>query len=79
MWVQHDLYESAVGRMFGACKERYMAAISLTGVSTELAERIRDRSTKALPESKVIRIQSFQMRRPLPENRRDCPCDRECT
>lgn len=35
MWVQHDLYGSAVGRMFGACKERYMAAISLTGASTE--------------------------------------------
>lgn len=45
MWVQHDLYGSAVGRVFGACKERYMAAISLTGASTELAERIRDRST----------------------------------
>ena len=44
-WVQHDLYGSVVGQMFSACKERYIAAIRLTGVSTGLTERIRDRST----------------------------------
>lgn len=45
MWIQHALYGSMLWWLLGACKERYLAAVRLTGVRTELADRIRDRTT----------------------------------
>jgi len=44
-WVQHDLYGSVLYCMFGVCRERYLAAARLIGVETELAERVRERTS----------------------------------
>lgn len=43
MLIQHDLYWSLIGFLYTCAKQRYLEAIHLTGVETELSRRIKDK------------------------------------